>query len=288
MCRLIAYLGHEILLQDVLVKPANSIIMQSLHARESNIPTNGDGFGLGWYAPAISEEPALFTSVFPAWNDRNLLSLTAKIKSPAFFAHVRAASAGGVTNYNCHPFVFKRWMLMHNGGIPDFIAIKRHLRHLLDDDVYHWIQGDTDSEHLFALFLQLAKGKDLTQLTVVADVLQATFTAIERIRKEFGKSGAAFYNVCLTDGERLLACRYSTAKKIMPETMHYSLGSRFVAKKGHYHMLQEGNEKNCILVVSEKLTDFDTEWLEVPANHLLLVDKDLSIELRPLGTHEAM
>src|SRR5438876_12361096 len=105
MCRLVAYLGKEVLLEDVLVKPVNSIVMQSLHARESTIPTNGDGFGVGWYASHISPEPALFTSVFPAWNDRNLLNLTAKIKSSCFFAHVRAAGAGGVTNYNCHPFV---------------------------------------------------------------------------------------------------------------------------------------------------------------------------------------
>jgi len=146
MCRLVAYLGHEVLLEDVLVKPENSIVMQSLHARESEIPTNGDGFGLGWYAPQISPQPALFTSISPAWNDRNLLNLTAKIKSPCFFAHVRAASAGGVTTYNCHPFVQSQWMLMHNGEIHDFIVAKRHLRHLLDDDIYHWIQGETDSD----------------------------------------------------------------------------------------------------------------------------------------------
>src|SRR5215216_2121688 len=97
MCRFVAFIGEETLLQDILVKPYNSIVMQSLHARETKIPTNGDGFGLGWYAKKISPHPALFTSIAPAWNDRNLLSLTSKIKSKCFFAHVRAASAGGVT-----------------------------------------------------------------------------------------------------------------------------------------------------------------------------------------------
>jgi len=105
MCRLVAYLGHDVLLEDVLVKPVNSIVMQSLRARESSIPTNGDGFGLGWYVPSINDEPALFTAVSPAWNDRNLLHLTAKIKSSLFFAHVRAASIGGVTQYNRSKYV---------------------------------------------------------------------------------------------------------------------------------------------------------------------------------------
>ena len=102
MCRFVAYLGQDIVMDEVLVKPTNSIVSQSLHARESDYPTNGDGFGIGWYTPSISKDPALFTSTIPAWNDRNLLHLTAKIKSNCFFAHVRAASTGGVNLYNCH------------------------------------------------------------------------------------------------------------------------------------------------------------------------------------------
>jgi glutamine amidotransferase len=282
MCRLVAYLGHDVLLEDVLVKPVNSIVMQSLHARESTIPTNGDGFGLGWYAPEISEVPALFKSISPAWNDNNLLNLTAKIKSPCFFAHVRAASAGGVTHYNCHPFVHDKWMLMHNGELYNFISIKRHLRHLLDDDIYNWIQGETDSEHLFALFLQLSRGKDLTRLSVVADILEETFAQVIDLIKVFSKAGPSYFNVCLTDGKRMIATRYCTAKRIPPESMHYSLGSRFVAKKGRFHMLQEDGEKATLLISSEKLTDFEAEWHDVPPNHLIMVEEDLTIQLRSL------
>ena len=218
MCRFVAYLGPKILLEYILVKPVNSIIMQSLHARETTIPTNGDGFGLGWYAPHISRDPALFTSISPAWNDNNLLHLTAKIESPCFFAHVRAAGAGGVTKYNCHPFVYEQWMLMHNGDICDFIAVKRHLRHLLDDDIYNWIKGETDSEHLFALFLQLAKGKDLSKIRVIADVLQATFRIINELVEQYGTRNASYYNICLTDGKRLIASRYCTEKNEKPES----------------------------------------------------------------------
>lgn len=278
MCRLVAYLGNEVLLEDVLVKPVNSIIMQSLHARESTIPTNGDGFGLGWYNPQINPDPALFVSIFPAWNDRNLLHLTAKIKSPCFFAHIRAASVGGINPYNCHPFIHGKWMLMHNGDIYNFMALKRHLRHLLDDDIYHWIQGETDSEHLFALFLQLSKGKDLTQLSAVADVLQETLMKIVQLGKDFGEPGPSFFNICLTDGERLIASRYCTDKKTKPESLHYLEGSSF-ASKGHYHRDKQAEKHTGVMITSEKLTDYNAEWREVPANHLLLVDKDRHIQL---------
>lgn len=283
MCRLVAYLGHDVLLEDVLVKPENSIVMQSLHARESQMPTNGDGFGVGWYAPEISKTPALFTSISPAWNDNNLLHLTAKIKSPCFFAHVRAASAGGVTNYNCHPFLHDSWMLMHNGEIYNFMAIKRHLRHLLDDDIYNWIQGDTDSEHLFALFLQLGKGKDLKKISVAAKVLQATFEKVIELLQEFDQQGPCYFNVCLSDGKRILASRYCTDKRLPPETLHYSLGSRFVAKRGRFHMLEkEAGKPGSLLITSEKLTAFDAEWHDVPINNLMIVDSDLSIKMCPL------
>ncbi|KTD07550.1 class II glutamine amidotransferase [Legionella jamestowniensis] len=283
MCRFVAYLGHEALLDDILVKPANSIVMQSLHARETVVPTNGDGFGLGWYTPLISEEPALFTSISPAWNDRNLLHLTAKIKSPCFFAHVRAAGAGGVTNYNCHPFIHGRWMLMHNGDIADFIVVKRHLRHLLDDDIYHWIQGETDSEHLFALFLQLAKGKDLSQLAVVADVLEETFAQINELIKYFGTSEASYFNVCLTDGERLVASRYTTHKKAKPESLHYFVGGCFTTFDHTTTVKHPQHTYQCCLIASERLTNFNTDWQDVPANHLLLVDKTHEVQLRSLA-----
>jgi len=282
MCRLVAYLGLEVLLEDVLVRPINSIIMQSLHARESEIPTNGDGFGLGWYAPEIDQTPALFKSISPAWNDNNLLNLTAKIKSPAFFAHVRAASAGGVTHYNCHPFSYGKWMLMHNGEIHSFIKVKRHLRHLLDDDIYNWIQGETDSEHLFALFLQLSKGRDLTKITEVGKILIETFMQISLLIEEFGTPGPSYFNICITDGKRLIASRYCTDKNVPPETMHYSTGERYYIENGHLHMQEVKGKSHSLLVSSEKLTNFNADWHELPKNQLMLVDSDLKIKFLPL------
>jgi predicted glutamine amidotransferase len=65
-----AYSGEPILVEDWLFKPQHSLIDQSLHARLGVETTNGDGFGSGWYG--MGAEPAVFRSVEPAWNDRNL------------------------------------------------------------------------------------------------------------------------------------------------------------------------------------------------------------------------
>ncbi|OGV27174.1 MAG: class II glutamine amidotransferase [Legionellales bacterium RIFCSPHIGHO2_12_FULL_37_14] len=267
MCRLVAYLGDPILLDTILVKPDNSLVMQSLRARESKeVPTNGDGFGLGWYVPEISKEPAIFTSIFPAWSDKNLLHLTAKIKSPTFFGHVRAASVGGINPNNCHPFIYKNWLFMHNGGIGDFIEVKRHLRHLLDDELYQWIKGETDSEHVFALFLQKAKNKKLDTLHKIAKVLIATMHTVRKLINTYGNGSPSYFNICLTDGERIIATRYCSDKTLEPASMHYVIGY--------------SNE--FVLVASERLAHLKENWQTVPANNLLLVHKNRTVELNPI------
>ncbi len=281
MCRLIAYIGDRLLLADALIKPDNSLVKQSLSAKETTSLTNGDGFGLGWYVPEISTEPALFSSIFPAWNDENLLHLANKTKAPLFFAHVRAASIGGVNTYNCHPFIYQNWMFMHNGQINNFSAIKRALRHLLDDDIYNWIRGETDSEHLFALFLQLAKGKDLSQLTHIAQLLQTTFKTIQQLLHQTGVDTTSYYNICMTDGQRIIASRYCTDSHIAPESLHFLEGSYFWSKNNGLETNPQ-KPQHCVLIASEQLTDFNDQWQVVPGNHFLLVDSDYSVSIKPI------
>ena len=83
MCRWLAYSGSPILLEELLYKPAHSLIDQSMHSRLGVDTTNGDGFGVGWYG--ASATPALFRAVGPAWSDRNLRELAGHVSSPLFW-----------------------------------------------------------------------------------------------------------------------------------------------------------------------------------------------------------
>ena len=102
MCRWMAWLGQPVLIDELLFKSQHGIVDQSLHARMGAEPTNGDGFGLGWYG--VGETPAVYRSVSPAWADANLRELAAHIESPLFLAHIRAAIGSPVQQTNCHPF----------------------------------------------------------------------------------------------------------------------------------------------------------------------------------------
>src|SRR4249920_2963390 len=103
MCRWMAWHGQPVLIDELLFKTQHGIVDQSLHSRMGAEPTNGDGFGLGWYRPGISE-PGRYRSVNPAWNDENLRDLAGHIESHLFEAHIRAAIGSPVQQTNCHPF----------------------------------------------------------------------------------------------------------------------------------------------------------------------------------------
>jgi glutamine amidotransferase len=147
MCRWLAYSGSPVLLQELLYGPKNSLIVQSLHSRLGAEETNGDGFGVGWYG--AQETPAVFRSIEPAWNDRNLRELADHVTATTVFAHIRASTGSPVQQTNCHPFRHGRWLWMHNGFIGDYQKVKRDLVLAIDPDLYPEIEGTTDSETLF-------------------------------------------------------------------------------------------------------------------------------------------
>jgi len=141
MCRWLAYSGSPIALEAVLLEPEHSLIDQSLHSRMGAETTNGDGFGVGWYGD--DQQPGIYRSMSPAWNDQNLRELAAHVSSRLFFAHIRASSGTPVQQTNCHPFRHDQWLWMHNGLIRNFAAVKRDLMLAVDPSLFSSIAGSS-------------------------------------------------------------------------------------------------------------------------------------------------
>jgi len=285
MCRFLGYLGSEILLADLISNPANSLIRQSYKSKERSEPLNGDGFGVGWYSPAISNEACVFTSITPAWNNRNLLNLAQHIRSPCFFAHVRSASPGMVVSEsNCHPFRQGRFMWMHNGTIEGFSSIKRRLRHSLTDEIYQTIEGTTDSEHAFAVFLNLL-GRHTEKLGAanLASGLVKTIRQLEEWANEAGIKKPSIYNFAVTDGENLVTVRYVSNPQIEPISLYFSNRGRYMYREGKFEIVQSDSERSGIIIASERLTDDSTSWTRVAPNNVVIVDSrlDVMVQLLP-------
>lgn len=287
MCRLLAYKGPSLPVDDLLYKPDYSLINQSYQAREMAEPLNGDGFGLGWYAPDVDPEPAVFTSVSPAWNNRNLRYMAPKLASPCICAHVRAASEGGVMESNCHPFHHKNLLMMHNGGVHEFGRIKRALVDTLSDEHYLWIRGQTDSEHLFALFLDHYTRVARTGAEAMADALQATFRDLAALKASYGLTRGSALNMVVSDGEEMVGSRYIDDPTATPYSLHHTEGSRYVCDDNGCGMRRASTREQAVLIASEPLTREAEHWKSVPPNHFVLVDRDNRIAFRPVATDVA-
>jgi len=254
MCRWLAYSGSPLLIEDVLYKPAHSLIVQSLHSTLGAETTNGDGFGLGWYG--AGETPGVFRSIEPAWNDRNLRELAAHIESPILFAHIRASSGSPVQQTNCHPFRHGRWLWMHNGVIREFSEVKRELVLAVDPSLYPHIEGSTDSEVFFFLALTLGLEDD------PPGAVEQAVGLIEEIGRRHGVANPIQMSVATTDGTSVWAFRYSSEHD--SRTLFYSTDVVTLrALHPEVELLAKVSDESR-LIVSEPLRDLPGAWNTVP------------------------
>jgi predicted glutamine amidotransferase len=257
MCRWLAYQGAPIYLDELLLKPEHNLIDQSLSARTMRTPTNGDGFGLGWYG--AREAPGRFRSIRPAWNDANLRDLAEHITSPLFLAHIRATSLAEVQETNCHPFRWGRWLFVHNGQIEKVHEFRRELLLAVDPALFENILGTTDSELMFHLALSFG----LAQEPKAALERMAGF--VEETARAHGVEPALWMTLGISDGESLYAVCYGSDGRA-PTLFH----SRGMAEIQHLNPALSGRfgaQARCL--VSEPIGKYAEVFEPVPPGSFL-------------------
>lgn len=261
MCRWLAYSGAPVLLEDLLFKPQNSLVVQSMHSRLGAEAVNGDGFGVAWYG--AHETPGVFTSIEPAWNDRNLRELSAQASAGRVFAHIRATTGTAVQQTNCHPFRHGTWLWMHNGSIANFPAVKRDLMLAVDPALFPDIEGSTDSETFFYLALTMGLRDDPPSAVARAVAF------IEEVGRSHGVEHPIQMTVATTDGETTWAFRYSSEGKSR-SLFHSADVSTLRAQYPDNQILRKLSD-DAQLVVSEPLGDLRGAWIEVPESTCVVV-----------------
>jgi len=217
---------------------------------------NADGFGFGWVNPArqtfISANPR------PIWTDTHLGSLSESLFSPYWLANVRSATPGqSISQDNTHPFKLGQILFTHNGYIENFNTdIRTRLHEILKPSIQSGIQGNTDSEFLFAILRQ--------QLKHTSDIAQA-IQGMVSILTEMITDEKVLLNLIVGDGIRFHILRHAINGQC--PTLYYSI--------------EENEFPDSIWIASEALTE-SGKWQTIPEYSFCTVSDNTSPDFIPL------
>lgn len=222
-----------------------------------------DGTGLGWFdeqgAAQLSRQP------LAAYRDAQFAREAREVSSSTFLAHIRFATAGAAELRNTHPFEQQGRLFAHNGVIEDLSQLERRL-----GDALSLVQGDTDSERLFALITKetAAQGGD------VAAGIEAACRWVAQALPLLA------INLVLATEHDLWALRYPEIHELFilerepggPLEHTSSLGTR--VHSGH------GASGRLVVLASEQLDQDD--WRALRPGELVHVDRDLRVSTRTI------
>lgn len=289
VCRVLAYLGEPIPVEDLLYKPDVSFVNQTHRAALLHrLNLAGSGM-LAW--DARSEQPEVpyeYRSTSLAIYDRNLRALARKIRATAILAHLRGVAYDTraiISEQNLHPFLFEgaRLALAHNGQLARFDEMRFALLPHIRPDLARRIRGNTDSEWIYALVLsQLEDPYGDHDAPQIGAAIASALRVMRAVRRELGIHTFSPMNLFLCDGDDLVAAcftfdqgRYDgLGDDYHPpdeRALHiwYTTGHSYSLYSGEWRMQNAGREATSCIIASEPLTHDTSTWRMVPMQHLV-------------------
>ncbi len=260
---MLGYLGGTTSLATLVDDPPHSLVVQSYKARElEGAVVNADGWGAAWYLPDDAE-PVLYRSTLPIWADVNRTHLGRAARSAAFLAAVRSATDPlGISAANTQPFAHGPLTFLHNGYVRDFsTTLLRPLREALTDATYSRVEGNTDSEHVFAALVDAYDRTEGPERLVNA--VRATVQHVLRLAEQWDTR--ALLTLIVSDGEQLVATR--TAVGGNPPSL--------------YVLSEPTPELNGVVLASEPL-DESPSWQAVAPHSLVIATRGMPPSLSEL------
>jgi len=212
-------------------------------------------------------------------------------------AHIRAATGlTPVTDTNCHPFKFGRFLFCHNGVVSRFFDIKIPLLSLLSPAARRNILGTTDTEHAAALFFtHLDPEGPWTRSYSIDEMKTAVRVTIKDLQRLIDAVGGdegkhSLLNFGITDGEQMLATRYAYPEGVEPPSLYWSTQAGPTLNTKYPDSADGPCDAACMLkkrkdhgksviVASEPATYKKDEWNLIPANHMVAVGRTFEVEV---------
>jgi glutamine amidotransferase len=246
-----------------------------------------DAYGFGHFTPSdvlVGKRPT------GAPVPLELPQLVGDVDTDALLVHARHATVGNHKDENTHPFRFRRWLFAHDGSVEAFARVKPVLLAELPEFLRRNIEGDTDSEHVFMVFLKLLRDEGrLDDLDLDArdagEALARTVRQVDAWCRQAGAQRPSALNLVATNGRVLAATRrgrplsYALLEGIVPCAVHG---------------LQPGTPEADAQLRSHRIVKavcFATHvtspngFLEVPESSLAAVSRNLQVAVSPLPGH---
>ena len=291
MCRLYALQAtHPTRAECELLNAQNALIDQS--RRDARGLSNPHGWGM---ASLDRGRAQCFRQVEPASSSEQYREAALRLEGDTLLAHARRATVGDPAHENTHPFRQEDAFLIHNGHVPAFDAVRPRLLDRLSADRRRAIRGSTDSEHVFALLLQLRAEQPDTPLhdvtrqavqhlqrwceqvpaAVHTEVSDVPFDDPDAVDDEILHRTLAL-NLLWTDGTWISGARLNRSLWALRRTAAYTC-----PVCGEDHTDAPADERyRATVLASERITDED--WQPVPNGSVFHVGDDGVLDPYPL------
>jgi glutamine amidotransferase len=269
VCRVVAYLGEPIVMDDLLFSSEQALVSQSVRPALMSLLNIG-GFGMvAWDASSPSPEtPFSYRTPDVPIFDRNLKALAAKVHATACIAHVRGVvydPAESVGPHNVHPFKFPgaRVSLAQNGDLFDFASMRFDLLEYVRPELARQIEGTTDTEWVYALVLsQLDDPLGPAEPDELAEAVVRALDVLRDVRVRRGIATQSPVNLVVSDGRSLVATRFAFDYGWYPDDNSFFAGEREFDFTTLWFSSGAGKRSACI--ASEPVTQDRGDWVEVP------------------------
>ena len=303
MCRVLAYIGPEISLENLLLKPENSLINQALDPeRHPELQLAGWGFG-AWSEHLLKpEEPFIYRRPMAAFYDDNATRMLPSLQASTMLAHVRAAAYDAkvvMVDENCHPFCFEGtpWIVAQNGYLPGWQVLQRELLQHCKDEYLTQMLGTTDTEFVYALLLSLLEGNSDED---VQRAVEELLRLVAKAMKDLDLPGLTKLKMALVSQDRIIGINWGLGHQgevdpagdwrelrkadagtddfalgMLLEPMYLLLGRNFQHDEANYGFQEcTEDEATAAVFASEPLSEDGDDWIPLEYGSIMFLAKD--------------
>lgn len=245
-----------------------------------------DAYGFGYFTTGDvllgkrpSGAPALLT----------VAQLVGEVDTDVLVAFGRSARNGHPKDEDTPPFRFRRWLFAHDGYIEGFSQVQPRLLEFLPDFLRRAIEGHTDSEHAFMVFLKFLRDDghldDLDlEAEAAGEALARTVRQIDAWSREVGAQRSSL-NLVVTNGRVLAATRrsrplsYALLEGLVPCDLHQVTS----ASPDTETKVRPHRQVKAVCFASRLLVP--NGFVEVPESSAVSVSRDLRVSVRAIAAH---